>query len=50
MTQLRKNEFMTGLFIDLSRAFDTNLMKLLIDKLYKYGTRGIANGGLQKFF
>ena len=36
------NEFMIGLFIDLPRAFDTISHKILVDKLYKYGIRGIA--------
>ena len=33
---------MIGLYIDLSRAFDTISHKILIDNLYKYGMRGIA--------
>ena len=39
---VENNQFMIGLFIDLSRAFDTLSHKILVNKLYKYGIRGIA--------
>ena len=36
------NKFSIGLFIDLSKAFDTLNHKLLINKLSHYGIRGVA--------
>ena len=35
------NEYMIGLFMDLSRAFNTISHDILLSKLYKYGIRGL---------
>ena len=36
------NEFSIGLFIDLSKAFDTLNLKILLQKLNHYGIRGVT--------
>ena len=39
---IENDQVMISLFIDLSRAFDTISHKVLFNKLYQYGIRGIA--------
>ena len=42
-------EYMIGLFMDLSRAFDTISHDILLNKLYKYGFRGLSYDWIKSY-
>ena len=46
---LQKGEHVLGIFIDLSKAFDTIDHKILISKLESYGVRGRANSLIKSY-
>lgn len=46
---LKKQNHVLGVFIDLSKAFDTLDHQILLNKLHNYGIRGVANNLLNSY-
>ena len=46
---VEKDEFLIGIFLDLSKAFDTLSHTILLNKLSYYGFRGIANDWIANY-
>ena len=48
-SDLDNKHYSLGIFLDLSEAFDTLNHDILLDKLYAYGIRGLANFWIKNY-
>ena len=48
-SDLDNKHYSLGIFLDLSKAFDTLNHNILLDKLYVYGIRGLVNSWIKNY-